>query len=181
MSSRNDKYPVLPFIGYGLVKDKGFFVALPFRAMSLNEYKRMHFGKVATEKAKYKAIIDVILASCLKKTYIKSFNEEGISLSKSIFIDKIELEWYLNFLHHRERDSSNYTQKVMLDAIVSTGMITDDSIRYIVSDKATVIGTTIFDMITLVMVGKVNEQMFKSTTVKIVEWADIKRFIGVEP
>ena len=165
------KYPILPYIAYGKIdRNKGFFYTVPFRGISINTYRKMHHGAIKKYREQYKAIFDVINIASFKRNYFDKFNEDGLHLKKPLFLDIIEIEWYLTFLNEQEiHDIGNYTQKIMLDSIVDTGMIKDDSEKYIVKESIK-FGIKGFDSITCYMKGIINQQMLlksvKNTTYK---------------
>jgi len=163
---RKDNYPTLPHIIFGLLEEGGFFVTLPFKGISLNQYRRMHHGQIKKEKSLYKSILDVILISSIKKNFIGEFNEEGVKLNSSLFKNEIEIEWILNFKEKNTRDVSNYTQKIVLDAIVKTNIIEDDNSKYVLSDK-TVFGTKQIDSITCILMGEIENHKFLKYLPKI--------------
>jgi Holliday junction resolvase RusA-like endonuclease len=176
MTVKNDKYPILPHIAYGLCEDvEGLYFLLPITPISLNTYKKMHWGAVKKEKEHVKAIIDVILASCIKREYIKSFTKDGLSLSKPL-IDKCTATWFLTFLNHGvNRDTDNFVQKIFMDALVMSGVLFDDNEKYVTSTtvefkKRNVNTACIF------FNGKVNKEMFLES-VKVVKYESLINFL----
>lgn len=155
------KYPVLPHIAYGLVDDIGFYVSVPFRGISLNEYKKMHHGKISALRGQYKSIVDLIIIACIKRNYIKWIDDNGIVLLRSLFSSKVTVDWVLTWANHNSHDPSNYTQKILLDAIVDTGILEDDSCDYVKNDNV-MFGDCWYDSITCIIKGTLNKQMFKS-------------------
>lgn len=159
---KKEEYPVLPHIAYGLLKEGGFYLSLPFRGVSLNEYKRMHFGQIFKLRGNYKSIIDIIIMACIKKTYIKKLDEMGLKLSRSLFNGNVDVEWILTWNNYNYHDPGNYTQKIFLDAVVDAGLIVDDSELYVDKD-ITHFGTVLYDSITCIMIGNVYRTMFNNT------------------
>lgn len=167
----NTDYPVLPHIAYGKIdQNKGFFYTIPFRGISINTYRKLHHGAIKKHREQYKAIFDVVNIASFKKNYFNQFDENGAHLSKPLFTEPIEVEWYLNFLNTQDvHDVGNYTQKIVLDAIVDTGILKDDSEEYVVKESVR-FGVKGFDSITCFMKGKIQNQMLlkviKNTTYK---------------
>ena len=166
MSKRITKYPVLPHIAYGLLEDGGFYISLPFKGISLNEYRKFHSGKIKNLRGQYKSILDLIVVTCFKKTYIKIFGEDGIKISTPLFKDKVTVDWILTWQNSNKHDPSNYTQKILLDAIVDVGIIQDDNEDFVINDNV-VFGEIWYDSITCVLKGSIKEQMIKKSTKKI--------------
>ncbi len=167
MTKKNDNYPVLPHIAYGLCEDvKGLYILLPIPPISLNTYKKMHWGAVKKEKENVKAIIDVVLISCINQSYIKSFTKEGLTLKQAV-IDQCEVTWFLTFLNNSgQHDTDNYVQKIFMDAIVMSGVLTDDNEKYVTRTtvefkKKKVNSACIF------LKGDVHEHMFLNSMKKI--------------
>lgn len=160
-SKKKEEYPVLPHIAYGLLKEGGFYLSLPFRGISLNEYKKFHHGQVSKLRGNYKSVIDVILISCIKKTYIGEVDENGLRLIRPIFNSIVDVEWLLTWRNYNHHDPSNYTQKIFLDAIVDAGLIEDDSELYVDRD-ITHFGKVFYDSITCMLLGDVYKVMFKN-------------------
>lgn len=162
MQKRTD-YPPLPFIEYGEVLDKnGFYITLPFKGISLNDYKKMHFTKIARLKGQYKSVIDVVCANSVDQKYFKfeNFDGNGLRLSKSVFNTQVDVEWILTFLKTNQRDPANYTQKILLDAIVSAGLLTDDKEKFVKSDKV-MFGDKMVDSITcIIQSDSIDKSMF---------------------
>ena len=175
----NIDYPVLPFIAYGRVdRDKGFFITLPFKPISLNEYKKMHFGRVRQLRGQYKSVLDIIGIASFIKTYFDKFDEDGLHLKKPLFDGKIDIEWFITFLNKEEvHDPSNYTQKIMLDAITDIGMIIDDSELFINKDSVQ-FGLKGYDSITCFMKGKINKQMLLKS-VKNTTYETMLKSVGI--
>lgn len=166
MTKKIETYPMLPHIAYGLIEEGGFFISLPFRGISLNEYKKLHFGAVSKLRGNYKSIIDVILIACIKKTYIKPVDDNGLKLSRSLFDSMVDVEWLLTWANHNHHDTSNYTQKIFLDAVVDAGIIVDDNEQYVDRD-ITHFGNVYYDSITCILIGQAYKAMFNSTITSI--------------
>lgn len=175
---RGREYPILPHISYGIIGDGGFYITLPFKGISLNQYKKLHHGKIKSLRGQYKSIIDLIMVASLKKNYIKEFNENGVKLGGSLFDNKIEIVWVLTFLDTNTRDVSNYTQKIMLDTVVSVGLLEDDNSKFVISDK-TMFGSKKVDSVTCLMIGKLHKQKFLNA-VPEVKISDIFDYLGVK-
>lgn len=160
MTEKNENYPVLPHIAYGLCEDvKGFYIMLPIKPISLNQYRGMHHGAIKKEKEHVKAIVDVILISCINGNFIKDFNADGLFLTKPL-VDNCTVTWYLSFLNQNEkRDTDNYVQKIFMDAVVWSGIIKDDNEDYI-SRTSIEFAKKKVDSACLFMQGDVNEHMF---------------------
>lgn len=179
MIKKNDNYPVLPHIAYGLCEDvKGLYILLPIAPISLNVYKKMHFGAVKKEKEHAKAIVDVILASCINKNFIKEFTKNGLLLSQSV-INKCEVTWFLTFLNRGEhRDTDNYVQKIFMDAVVSSGIIKNDDERYITRTTVEFKKKKV-NSATLFLKGDVNEDMFMDS-MRRVKYQTLMEFLDDE-
>jgi len=173
----NADFPILPHIAYGTIENMGFYITLPFRGISLNQYKKLHHGRVKSLRSQYKSIIDLIMVASLKKNYIKDFNENGLILNGPLFDGSIDITWVLTFLLSNTRDVSNYTQKTVLDSIVSVGIIEDDNEKFVFSDK-TIFGHKKVDSITCIMTGKLYKQKFL-VSVPDVKLNNILDYLGV--
>ena len=175
-----DNYPVLPHISYGRILDRnGFYFSIPFKGVSLNEYKTMHFGKISRIKGQYKSILDVVCADCIDNSYFifDNFDGDGLRVSQNLFGTQIDIEWVLNFEKTNNRDTANYTQKILLDAIVKTGIIPDDREKFVKSDK-TFFGANQFDMVTCIMqADDIHKEML--TGGMSVNYDDIMTRLGV--
>jgi len=183
---RKTNYPALPFIDYGLISDKnGVYFSIPMKGTSLNEYKKMHFSTIAQLKGRYKSILDVILVDMIKHNYFDfvDFGIEGIKMKRSLFNTQVTIEWILNFITPNTRDVANFTQKVLLDAMVATGLLPDDNSKYVKSDKV-FFGDKSVDMITCViqsdgivkeMLSDVKERTYES----ILQGLDVKEGLVV--
>lgn len=174
------KYPIMPFISYGVVDDdKGLYISMPFKPISLNEYRRLHHGRIKKEVEAYKAVLDIIMVTVFKKNYIHTdVTEDGLLLTESFFKDKIDVQWILTFNTDLIRDPSNYTQKIMLDAIVKTGMIVDDSEQYVNSDH-TSFGCKGFDSVTCVMLGAIKKHMVKTSYMNDIKHSNLLKNLEV--
>ncbi len=117
----------------------GIYFILPCDPVSLNDYRKMHFGEISKLKGEYKSMLDVLFYPLIKDN-IKSFDDTGLHV-KPIFDGRVEIEWIVNHKLSRQRDPSNYTQKILLDAIVMLGIIKDDSSQFVISDR-TMIGNS---------------------------------------
>lgn len=102
-----------------------FFFLDKHLAISLNEFKKMHFSRVAQSRQMYKSAIDYLLLKVLSPNNF-TVSDKGIKLIKPLF-DKCEIKWRLGFKDNRVRDNNNYIQKTLQDAIVDTGIIKDDN------------------------------------------------------
>lgn len=175
------KYPILPFISYGTIDEtNGVYFTMPFKPISLNDYKTLHHHRIKKEIESYKAIIDIILVAVTKKNYIKQeVMEDGLSIKESLFFGKIDIKWILTFKNNIARDPSNYTQKMMLDAITRSGVLVDDSEKYVMSDH-TMFGCKQFESITCVMLGPIKAHMLKSSYIKDLKYKDLLLNMEVE-
>lgn len=177
---KRDDYPVLPHISYGMITDRnGFYVSIPFKGISLNDYRQMHFGKISRIKGQYKSMLDVMCAECIDHKYIKfdNFDGDGLRISKNLFNTQVDIEWVLNFSTVNNRDTANYTQKVLLDAIVKTAILPDDREKFVRSDK-TFFGAGKYDMITcIIQSNDMDKTMIKGG--RHVTYADIMERLEV--
>lgn len=154
---KKDNYEPVPDICCGLLLEGGIFFTLPFLGISLNEYKKMHFGRVAKLKNFYKSMIDVVITMMVNKDKIGGINENGLFLKKGMFTGQVDVEWLLTFKVKNQRDTANYTQKIFLDAIVWSGIIEDDREKFVCSDKV-FFGTTKENTVTCIIRSKKEDQ-----------------------
>lgn len=175
---KKTNYPELPFISIGILpKNKGIYITLPFPPISINEYKKMHFGLIKKTKQRYKAILDVMAITYYRKDAIECFDMDGIYI-KSLFETPIHIEWILNHKLNRKRDTGNYTQKILLDAMVWIGLIKDDNEEYVLSDKV-YFGHNGKDSITCLLLGDVFVARIKGDIPKV-KLSDIYENLGVK-
>lgn len=144
----------------GVVRRKGAIVGvwfmLPIKPMSINEYTKLHFSEIAKYRRRYKSILDVCLCSLFSHSNFHIV-DNGIRFDKPMF-DKVELSWVLSFNLPRLRDISNYVQKVMLDALVDTGIVKDDNHLVVVKDTTQInINKEPLDSILLYMLGEFDQ------------------------
>jgi len=167
MTEKNENYPVLPHIAYGLCEDvKGLYILLPLPPISLNQYRQMHHGAIKKEKEHCKAIIDVILISCINGGFIRDFTKDGLFLTKPV-IDKCEATWHLSFLNQSEkRDTDNYVQKIFMDALVWSGVLADDN-ETIVTKTSVEFAYKKVNSCCLFLQGDVHEHMFLKSMPRI--------------
>lgn len=167
----------IPAIGFALLLEGGFFISLPFKPISLNEFKKMHHGRIKKDRDFYKSILDVVLVTCIKKNYMKDFDENGLHLSRSIFNERIYVQWILNFDINLKRDTGNYVQKTLMDAIVDTGIIEDDNSQFIRADSV-MFGDGKQNSITCTMIGEVHRPMFKNS-ISIIKYDNLLKGLEV--
>jgi len=136
----------------GLYPDGIFFLLDKHPPVSINDYKKLHFARVAQYRQMYKSAIDYLLLKILAKNNF-TISDKGIKLINPIF-EKCEFKWRLGFKEVRLPDNGNYTQKILQDAIVDCGIIKDDNYT-IVEEDATRI-SSIFGgyFIGVMMIGK---------------------------
>ncbi len=176
----NNEYPILPHISYGIVDEgEGFYISLPFKGISINQFRRMHHGNIKQLKGQYKSIIDVIIIASFKKNYVSNFNDWGLSLSRELFSDKIEIEWYITFIDVKKKhDVGNYNQKILLDSIVLTNIIKDDDEDHIFKESVR-FGLKGYDSITCLMKGKIHKPMLLKS-VKSVLYNSLLEAVGIK-
>lgn len=103
-------------------------------ALSLNEYKKMHFSRISKTKQSYRSVLDVILMSLNLSKSSYAMDEHGIRLVVPLFISA-RVAWGIGFKVERSRDLGNYTQKILQDALVSANFFKDDNYKVIHEDK----------------------------------------------
>jgi hypothetical protein len=156
-----------------LIQIRVYFITMPFKPISLNDYKTLHFGRIKKEIESYKSIIDIVMITVIKKIYLSNeVTEDGLQLKDSLFDDKIDIKWILTFKNNIARDPSNYTQKMMLDALTRAGVLVDDSERYVYSDH-TMFGCKQFESITCVMLGPIKTRMIKMVSMPDIKYKDL--------
>ena len=124
---KKDNYSELPEVKYGfLSQQNGIFIDLPVKAISVNDWKKMHWRTVANLRARYKAIIDVVVLDLVDNGILR-MADVGLVVPNQIFVNTLKVCWILSFNQKRSRDCGNYVQKILMDAIVDTGIIKDNN------------------------------------------------------
>lgn len=138
----------------------GIYIILPCKPISLNEYAKMHWAVIKKIKGEYKSMLDLIILQYINTVCL--FGEFGLK-TNGIFCGRINIEWILSFKSVNTRDPANYTQKILLDAIVMTGIITDDSQKYVISDKTFISNETKEESIICIMLGDINTKILHNS------------------
>ncbi len=132
-SSIRDKIYTLDMCCDGLI-----ITANGITALSLNEYKKMHFSRIAKTKQSYRSVLDVILVSLGSKLGfgkpMYSLDEHGMKLIMPMFVTA-KIAWGIGFKVERSRDLGNYTQKILQDAMVDANFFEDDNYKVIHEDR----------------------------------------------
>jgi hypothetical protein len=116
--------------------DNGFYFSFPLKGISLNKYRKMHFGEIKKLRKSYVNFLELILDKCIKKEFLKFNDKESrIELKSPLFFSKINVDWVLSFRKKIVHDPSNYSQKILMDAINDVGIVKDDSDDYISKDS----------------------------------------------
>lgn len=154
----------------------GLYFKLPCKPISINEYKKMHWAVVKKIKGEYKSMIDMLIVDAINCKY--KIGPDGIFIDDRLFPNKVDVEWVLSFGKVNQRDPSNYTQKILLDAVVMSGLLVDDSSKYVNSDK-TILSPNKEECIWCILKGKINKEMVMSD-IKITKYQDVLNLAGVE-
>lgn len=152
----------LPFVKFGNVEGKGLLISLPFRPLSMNTYARMHWSKKKDLKENYRSIMSGSLFEKVITSYLLIEIKDGygkIDFRDPLFVGLAAPTWYLSFLNNRPRDYENYSQKLMMDAIVSLNIIQDDNSKYLSAPEIKFLDK-IEDRITLFLRGEMRDAAF---------------------
>ncbi len=143
----------------------GVWFMLPVKPMSINEYTKLHFSEIAKYRRRYKSIFDVCMCSLFNHNNFRIV-DTGVVFDKPVF-DKVELSWVLSFNLPRLRDISNYVQKVMLDALVDTGIVKDDNHLVVIKDTTQInVNKESLDSILLYMFGDFDQTRLQAPITK---------------
>jgi len=149
----------------------GVWFALPIKPVSINEYVKLHYSEIAKYRRRYKSILDVCVCSLFNHNNFR-ITDTGVVFDKPVF-DKVELSWVLSFSLKRLRDISNYVQKVLLDALVDTGIVEDDNHLIVVKDTTQInINKEPLDSIMLYMIGDFDHRRLQQAILKQKEIRD---------
>lgn len=106
--------------------------------VSLNVYRHLLPPQVKRARRDYGTLIgSVVIASFNKEYYGLDEFGSGVAIDcvMPLFPGTYDLQWVLGFQTALLRDIPNYSQKIMLDAIVDVGLVKDDNHNYLKSEK----------------------------------------------
>lgn len=120
-------------------KDGVFIKISDMRGVSLNDYKAMHYSKIARMKQNYRSVLDVALTQLLFDKSRYEMTEDGLVLKVPLF-SSAKIWWGLGFNEERARDLGNYTQKILQDAMVGAKFFQDDNYKIVYEDSVFFMG-----------------------------------------